>query len=206
LLRHRSAVCGRLAVGTGRKSAAEGAHYVVQDNQLRMTHCQRLFAQLSGKNAFVITLHLRDRPNHEYWEDGRRALVCDFRAGEISLRDLKRDPSALLDKPYHSLLFYLSREALNAIADDVSAPRIGDLNHKPGSGIEDATIFRLGSSVLPALSRPDQANRLFVDHVTLAVGIHVAQTYGGMRPVSRRELGASVPPLPLARKRNMKKA
>jgi hypothetical protein len=28
-------VCGRLAVGIGRKSAAEGAHYVVQDNQLR---------------------------------------------------------------------------------------------------------------------------------------------------------------------------
>jgi AraC family transcriptional regulator len=115
------------------------------------------------EDAFVITLHLRDRPNHEYWEDGRRALVCDFRAGEISLRDLKRDPSALLDKPYHSLLFYLSREALNAIADDVSAPRICDLNHKPGSSIEDATIFRLGSSVLPGLSRPDQANRLFVD-------------------------------------------
>jgi AraC family transcriptional regulator len=145
------------------------------------------------EDAFVITLHLRDRPNHEYWEDGRRALVCDFRAGEISLRDLKRDPSALLDKPYHSLLFYLSREALNAIADDVSAPRICDLNHKPGSSIEDATIFRLGSSLLPALSRPDQANQLFVDHVTLAVGIHVAQTYGGMRLVSRIAPGRLAP-------------
>jgi AraC-like DNA-binding protein len=116
-----------------------------------------------------------------------------LRAGDTCLYDLKRDFSVLLDKPYHSLLFYLSREALNAIADDVSAPRIGDLSYEPGSGIKDATIVGLGSSVLPALSRPDQANRLFVDHVTLAVGIHVAQTYGGMRPVSRIASGRLAP-------------
>ena len=37
---------------------------------------------------------------------------------------------------------------------------------------------------MPALSHPDQANRLFVDYVLLAFGVHIAQTYGGMRPVS----------------------
>jgi len=171
-----------------RKNAIVAITEVRRDNPFPAIVCST-----QREDAFVITLHLRDRPNHEYWLDGRRALVCDFRAGEISLRDLKRDPSALLDKPYHSLLFYLSREALNAIADDVSARRIGDLNFEPGSGIEDATIFGLGSSVLPALSLPDQANRLFVDHVTLAVGIHVAQTYGGMRPVSRIASGRLAP-------------
>jgi AraC family transcriptional regulator len=141
----------------------------------------------------VLSWWAVDKPTHQYWEDGRRTPVCDLRAGDTCLYDLKRDFSVLLDKPYRSLLFYLSREALNAIADDVSAPRIGDLNFKPGSGIEDATILRLGSSVLPALRRPDQANRLFVDHVTLAVGIHVAQTYGGMRPVSRITPGRLAP-------------
>ena len=107
--------------------------------------------------------------------------------------DLKRDPAVLLDKPYHSLLFYLPREALNAIADDASAPRIGDLNYKPGAGINDVTISRLGCTILPALSRPEQANRLFIDHVTLAVGAHVAQTYGEMRPVSRPVRGGLAP-------------
>jgi AraC-like DNA-binding protein len=37
--------------------------------------------------------------------------------------------------------------------------------------------------MLPALSHPDQANQLFVDHVLMAFGKHVAQTYGGMRPL-----------------------
>jgi AraC family transcriptional regulator len=116
-----------------------------------------------------------------------------MQAGETYLYDMRRDRKCLVDHPYHFLLFYLSREALNAIADDVSAPHIGDLNDKSGSGIEDAMIFRLRSSVLPALSRADQANRLFVDHVTLAVGIDVAQTYGGMRSVSRIPLGRLAP-------------
>jgi AraC-like DNA-binding protein len=43
------------------------------------------------------------------------------------------------------------------------------------------------------LSHPQQANRLFVDHIALAVGIHVAQTYGGMRPVPHPARGGLAP-------------
>jgi AraC family transcriptional regulator len=145
------------------------------------------------EDAFLVALHLRDFPNREYWEDGRRASVCDLRVGESSLYDLKRDPSALLDKPYHSLAFYLPRAALDAIADEANAPRIGDLNYKPGASVNDATISGLGSLLLPALSHPDQANPLFVDHVMLALGVHIAQTYGGMRPVSWPVRGGLAP-------------
>jgi AraC family transcriptional regulator len=119
--------------------------------------------------------------------------VCDFRAGESCLYDLKRDFSALLDKPYHNLFFYLPRVALDAIADEANVSRIRDLSYKPGAAVNDATISGLGSLLLPALSHPDQANRLFVDHVLLAVGAHIAQTYGGMRPVSRLVRGGLAP-------------
>jgi transcriptional regulator GlxA family with amidase domain len=37
--------------------------------------------------------------------------------------------------------------------------------------------------MLPALHRPDQANQLFVDHVLQGLGIYIAQSYGGMRPL-----------------------
>jgi len=107
--------------------------------------------------------------------------VSDVRAGQSCIHDLKRDPVARLDKPHHVLFYYLPRGALDAIADDADAPQIGDLNHKP-VGIDDDTISSLGRVLLPALSHPDRANQLFVDHILLALGIHVAQTYGGMRP------------------------
>jgi AraC family transcriptional regulator len=147
------------------------------------------------EDAFLVGLLLRDFPRHEYWEDGQQAPLYDLRAGEIFFVDLKRDPAVLIDKPYHSLHFYLPRAALDAIADDAHAPRISDLGHrpKPGASAADVTISRLGSLVLPSLSRPDEANPLFVDYVLRGVGVHIAQTYGGMRPVSRLVQGGLAP-------------
>jgi AraC family transcriptional regulator len=150
---------------------------------------------IQQEDAFLVSLILRDFPHHEYWEDGRQAPVRDLRAGEITISDLKRDPVALLDKPYHTLHFYLSRAVLDTIADDANVPRIGDLTYRPepGVGATDVTMSSLGRLVLPAFSRPDQANSLFFDHVLLAVGVHVAQTYGGMRPMSRPVRGGLAP-------------
>lgn len=148
---------------------------------------------IQREDAFLVTLHLRDSRNREYWEDGRRVSVCDLRAGESCLHDLKRDPTALPDTAFHSLAFYLPRAALDAIADDANAPRIRDLSYEPGAGVSDVTISGLGSLLLPALRNPDQTNPLFVDHVLLAVGVHIAQTYGGMRPVSRLVRGGLAP-------------
>jgi AraC family transcriptional regulator len=152
-----------------------------------------MYGPLKREDAFLVTLHLRDSGNREYWEDGRRASVCDLRAGESCFNDLKRGPTALPDKAFHSLAFYLPGAALDAIADEANAPRIRDLSYKPGAGVKDATISGLGSLLLPALRHPDQANTLFLDHVLLAVGGHVAHTYGGMRPMSRPARGGLAP-------------
>jgi AraC family transcriptional regulator len=159
--------------------------------------CDNPLPEMSGsirqEDAFLVALQLRDFPTREYWEDGRRASVCDLRAGESCLYDLERDPTVLLDKPFHSLAIFLPRAALDAIADEANAPRVHDLSYEPGAGVNDVTISRLGSLLLPALSHPDQANQLFVDHVMLAVGVHIAQTYGGMQPVSRPVRGGLAP-------------
>ncbi len=148
---------------------------------------------IQQEDAFLVDLLLRDFPRKECWEDGKQAPVCDLRAGESCIYDLRRNPTVLLDKPHHSLAFYLPRAALDAIADDANAPSIRDLNYKPGAGVNDVTISSLGSLLLPTLSNPDQANPLFVDHVLLTVGAHVAQTYGGMRPMSRLVRGGLSP-------------
>jgi AraC family transcriptional regulator len=148
---------------------------------------------IQREDAFLINLLLRDFPRHEYWESGQQTPVYDLRADETILWDLKRDPTVFLDKPYHSLHFYLSRSALDTIADEANAPRIRDLSYRPGAGVKDVTISNLGRLLLPALRHPYQANRLFVDHVLQAVGVHIAQTYGGMRPVSRLVRGGLAP-------------
>jgi AraC family transcriptional regulator len=181
---------------------AEQAHAIVTrvlrtaDMAVTETRCDDpvlgLSHSIQREDAFLVALTLRDFPNRQYWEDGRQMPVCDLRTGQVDFHDLKRDPVALLDKPYHDLFFYLPRCALDAIADDAEAPRIGNLNHKPMT-IDDTIISSLGGAMLPALSHPDQVNQLFIDHVLLALGVHVAQTYGGMRPLSRPVRGGLAP-------------
>jgi AraC family transcriptional regulator len=173
---------------------AEQTHAIVTralrtaDMAVTETRCDAPAQEMSGsfqrEDSFLVTLTLRDFPNREYWEEGRVVSVSDIRVGQSCIHDLKRDPVARLDKPYNVLFWYLTRSALNAIADDAEALHVGDLDHRPGP-IDDATIAHLGESVLPALRCPDQANQLFVEHVLLALGTHVAQTYGGMRPLAQ---------------------
>jgi AraC-like DNA-binding protein len=143
---------------------------------------KEMSGSLSREDAFFITLSFRDYPAREYWEEGRVVSVSDVRAGQTCIHDLKRDPVARLDKPHHVMFFYLPRGALDAIADDANAPRIGDLKHKPVA-MDDLTVAGFGNVMMPALYHPNQANQLFIDHVLQGFGIHIAQTYGGMRPL-----------------------
>jgi len=145
------------------------------------------------EDAFLITLQLRDFPDHKYWEDGRQTPIFSLWAGCTALHNLKRSPAFLIDKPFHSVHFYLPRKFLNAIADDANARHIGDLHYEPGNGVDDPTMRALASALLPALDQPEQINRMFVDHVMLAVGFHVAQTYGGLQAVTGLMHGGLAP-------------
>jgi AraC-like DNA-binding protein len=148
---------------------------------------------IAREDGYLVGLQIRAYPEHVYWEDGKQAPMTALQAGETVFYDLKRDPVALIDKPFHSIHFYLPRAAFVAVADDANAPAIGELAYQPGAGVPDATIRTLGTALLPAFERPEQANRLFVDHVTLAVAVHVAQAYGGLRAGAEQARGGLAP-------------
>jgi len=139
-------------------------------------------APIPREDAWLVAVQLRDFPDHHYWEDGRFADRRDLFAGQTLVYDLKRDPRAMLDKPFHSAHVYLPRAALDALADDHDCTRVGELAYRPGAGIDDAAMAAMMAVLAPAFRRPGQANPLFLDHVTHAAALHVAQTYGGMRP------------------------
>lgn len=145
------------------------------------------------EDAFLVALQLREFPVHEYWEDGRQAPVTSLKAGETTIYDLKRDPKFYMNNPFHSVHFYFPRTALNAIADNAGVPWIGDLRYEPGRGVDDAVMRGLVSSLLSAFGHPDEVSRLFLEHVMLAVGAHVVQTYGGVRLPRRPARGGLAP-------------
>ena len=196
----RTDVYGR---NLGRKFGAEDAPFILtrslQSAELAVTEVYvdqplgRLSDAIPRVDAYMICLMLRDLPRNIYWEDGRQVSAYSLKAGSITLHDLKREPLALMDKPIHSLLWYLPRATLDSLADHANVPRIDELHYKPGVAVFDKTLKHIGLSLLPALRTPERVNRLFMDHITLAFAAHAAEAYGGMQPFLKPLKGGLAP-------------
>jgi AraC family transcriptional regulator len=140
-----------------------------------------LSGSLAAEDAFLVSLKLHDYPDCELWEHGKSIMKADVRAGTTYLYDLKSDPRYVIDKPFHSLFFYIPRSALDSIAEQCNAPRVDELDCQIGVGHDDGIIRHIGASLQQGLRRPDEANQLFIDHRMLGLTAHVAQTYGGLQ-------------------------
>ena len=137
-------------------------------------------------DAYMIGLNLGADRNKTYWEEGREIVRCVHGAGETSLCDLRRDPRSVMHTPIHNLMMYLPRATMNVLAEQANLPRVENLRFDPGVGIRDGIYWELGRSLLPALRAPEEANRLFTDHIAMALASYTAYAYGGQnltRPI-----------------------
>jgi AraC-like DNA-binding protein len=152
-----------------------------------------LSGSLALEDAFLVSLKLHDYPDCELWENGKCVMKADVPAGATYLYDLKRDPRYVIDKPFHSLFFYLPRSALDGLTEQSRTPRVGELACDLGVGHDDTVIRHIGASLQEGLRRPDETNQLFIDHMMLALTAHVAQAYGGLRPDAKPARGGLAP-------------
>ena len=152
-----------------------------------------LSGSLTPEDAFVVSLKLHDYPDCELWENGKCVMKARCPGGRnISVRS-QADPRYVIDKPFHSLLFYLPRSALDGITEQSRTPRVGQLDCELGVGHDDAVVRHIGASLQQGLRRPDETNQLFIDHMMLALTAHVAQAYGGLRPGAETARGGLAP-------------
>ncbi|MBR0796250.1 helix-turn-helix transcriptional regulator [Bradyrhizobium jicamae] len=143
--------------------------------------------------AYFVSLKLHNYPDCELWDNGKCVTKVDVKAGTTWLYDLRSDPGFIIDKPFHSLHFYLPRSALDEIARESRGPRIGDLACRFGFGHEDEMMRHIGGTLLEGLRRPTEVNQLFVDHMMLAFAAHIAQAYGGWQPIAESARGGLAP-------------
>lgn len=133
-------------------------------------------------DAYVITLHLRGRPKGAMSAEGRWIQPENFHGGNAGMVDLRLKLTSEYAGPFHYVSFYLTRVALDRVADDAGVRRVGDLRHLPGVGFSDPTVRHLLLSLRPALAAtPGEISPLFADHVAAGFVTHMAHTYGEMR-------------------------
>lgn len=153
----------------------------------------RISDPIPRQDAYMVCCQLQDKAPFEYWEEGRARENPSLRAGETTIHDLRRDPTAMIDGPLHTMMWFIPRAALDALADEANVPYIDELRFDPCLGTADETIHQLSTAMLRALRAPGQVSRLFADHVTLAFAAHAAQTYGGMQAAARLVKGGLAP-------------
>ncbi len=161
----------------------------IQRNSLAATRC-RLDVPFDAmtnpsprEDAYLIVIQIRGKNSRELWLDGKPIKTEPLHAGGVVFHDLRQSPLFYFNDPLDSVNYFLSRKTLDTIADDADASRISDLRFTPGVGVMDRAVQELTQLLLPAFDKPDQVSLLFADHISLALGSHIAQTYGGMRSV-----------------------
>ena len=161
----------------------------IQNNSLAATRCRRdvpfdaMTNLLPREDAYMIVIQIRGKNARELWLDGRPIKTEPLHAGGVVFHDLRQSPQFFFHDPLDSVNYFLRRKTLDIIAEDAGAPRISDLQFIPGVGVVDHVVAELTRLLLPVFDTPDRVSLLFADYVSLALGSHVAQAYGGMKSV-----------------------
>lgn len=150
-------------------------------------------ARIEREDAFLVCLERRDVASHPYWVDGRPVTMSYVGRGQFSLLDLNLEHSSYMVDPLDCVAMYVPRAALNRLADENAANRVETISIAPGAAVDDPVVWHLGECLLPALERPKEANRLFVDHIAMALFVHLACSYGGMTPLPAIRRGGLAP-------------
>jgi AraC family transcriptional regulator len=143
------------------------------------------------EDAYLVACFKQPSTDHELWIDGKAVEKAPFLKGQTVFYDMRTNPIAYLRSTSECLMYYLPRSAFDAIADEGDAPRIQEFQHPLGIGTDDPVIRALTAVILPAFENPGTVSRMFLDHVTLGVAVHLAQTYCGKVPRQRKRGGLS---------------
>jgi AraC family transcriptional regulator len=147
-------------------------------------------APIPEQDAILVSLQLRANAKHEVWEDGKQLPSEALSEGMTRIFDLRHGVTARSLHPFHCVNFAVPLRSLHEAGEERALDLV--LGRGLRQGLRDPVIHALGSALLPALARPEQALRMFVDHVLFALRVHIAQRLGGAlaRPVARGGLAA----------------
>ena len=134
---------------------------------------------IPSEPAFSILHQLGDLDRHACWLAGRPRYSGSFRAGTVSVIDLRDNPQCEFRGPFDALQYYVPRRALDDFAHEHGAAPIATLSWSRDQ--RDPFVSTISSLLLSALEQDRVANQLFVDQVALSLLAHFAQTYGGLR-------------------------
>ena len=131
-------------------------------------------------DAISVGVHLRPLPRHELSFDGCVREILDVKPGDSIFYDLRRNPRAYVTDRFHTLHFVFTRDFMSEVARDLNFSGIVEIRQPPGTKIRDRVVSGIGRRALSFLQQPGVVTDLYGSHLVIALGVHVATTYGGI--------------------------
>src|ERR1700759_1802845 len=152
-----------------------------------ITHLRRKDAghgmtELAAKReSWVACVHLEKLDSCDIWCDGAQQKSNAIEAGAMHINDMRQSWQADIRSPFEVVNFCVPRSAFDEISSEEGSAPISELHCPIDLARADIVLKNFAQGLLPALAKPDQANRLFADHAARAVTAHLARTYGAMQ-------------------------
>ncbi len=177
-----------------------GAHEFVAVRSRRDRPDLGLTVPNQRSDVLMALVNLRPlRGGDDIWCDGRHQRRSVSPQGGTAILDHRLAWTTIVTEPFDTVHFFLPIPALDEITEELRVPRVETLVCPITDAITDEVMLNLARAILPAFARPDEANRLFADHLFLAVGAHLVGKYGspallpdfnrgGLAPWQRRQV------------------
>jgi AraC family transcriptional regulator len=137
----------------------------------------------------VATVNLRDLNGDDAWCDERHLRRGRNPVGALEVLDHRHVWHTNIPEPFEIVQVFVPLRALNELADELKVAPIETLACTVEAPLRDPVMHGLALALLPAFAKPAEASTLFVDHVFAASRMHLAQTYGGLRPHAEKAHG-----------------
>ena len=148
--------------------------------ELRLARPGQTLEVTTAQPAVVVQLRLASRFEDRPWNAAGAAAPA--RPGEAVIYDLRQALRQRVERPLHVVHAYISLAAVDAVAQDIEASWSGQIACRSGEAVDDPAMRHICAAMLPVVSGPLGESLLF-DQLGLALATHVAEAYGGMRPM-----------------------
>jgi AraC family transcriptional regulator len=151
---------------------------------------------LPQSEAHNVILQLKPFEKHRLWRSGNLVYEGGYADGALAITDMSEEWRCHHRSSFDNVRFQFPRQILSEFARDAGLLRFARLSEQ--SGKPDLVVQALAMSLLPSIHQPDQADRLFVDHVLFALQSHLLRHYGDVHLVQKHLGGLSKRQLNLA--------
>ncbi len=145
------------------------------------------------KAGYAVCVHLEEFSSYDIWCGESHSPGLVLAPGTVHIHDMRYSWLADIQGAFQVVNFYIPQSALDEIAGDEGLPSREELRCSMEERKTDVVMRNVALALLPALIRPEQANKLFVDYAWRAATAHLVRTYGSVASRRRCDRGGLAP-------------